>query len=53
MPKDKKLSAHLATNKILTDETKERLKETDSYFNTEDRGYLQTEHERERTLKVT
>lgn len=53
MGKDKKLSATLNKTKQLTDEITLRLKEQDQIFNTEDRGYLEVEHERERTLKVT
>ena len=37
---------------MLKEETKTRLKEQASLFNTEDRGYLEVETERERTLKV-
>lgn len=52
MGKDKKLSAILEKNKVLTEETKTRLKEQSQLFNTEERGFLEVEHERERTLKV-
>jgi U3 small nucleolar RNA-associated protein 7 len=52
MGKDKKLAALLDKNTILKEETKLRLKEQSQIFNTEDRGFLEVEHERERTLKV-
>eukprot|EP00347_Sterkiella_histriomuscorum_P011069 403373871 len=53
MGKDKKLSAALNKTKVLTDEIKLRLQEQDQIFNTEDRGFIEVEHERERTLKVS
>lgn len=53
MGKDKKLNAALTKTKQLTDEIQLRLKEQDQIFNTEDRGFIEIEHERERTLKVT
>jgi hypothetical protein len=53
MGKDKKLDALLNKTKVLNDEIQLRLKEQDELFNTEDRGYLEVEEERERTLKVT
>lgn len=53
MGKDKKLNAELNKTKVLTDEIQLRLKEQDGLFNTEERGYLEVEHERERTLKVS
>jgi len=53
MGKDKKLSSKLEKTKQLTEEISLRLKEQDQIFNTEDRGYLEAEHERERTLKVS
>jgi U3 small nucleolar RNA-associated protein 7 len=52
MGKDKKLSAVLEKNQVLKEETKLRLKEQAQLFNTEERGFLDVEHERERTLKV-
>lgn len=52
MGKDKKLQAVLEKTHVLKEETKTRLKEQAQIFNTEDRGYLEVEHERERTLKV-
>ncbi len=53
MGKDKKLHASLQKTHLITEEIKLRLKENDALFNTEDRGFLETEQERERTLKVT
>jgi hypothetical protein len=53
MGKDKKLTAVLEKNKVLHEETKTRLKEQAQIFNTEERGFLEVEHERERTLKVS
>lgn len=53
MAKDKKLDAMLEKTKELSKEIKTRLKENDSLFNTEDKGFLEVEQERERTLKVT
>ena len=53
MGKDKKLDALLNKTKVLTEEIQLRLKENDQIFNTEDRGFLEVEHERERTLKVS
>lgn len=52
MGKDKKLNAVLEKAHVLKEETKTRLKEQAQLFNTEDRGFLEVEHERERTLKV-
>lgn len=52
MGKDKKMQAVLEKTHVLKEETKTRLKEQAQIFNTEDRGYLEVEHERERTLKV-
>ena len=52
MGKDKKLSALLEKSNVLKQETKTRLKEQAKLFNTEERGYLEVEQERERTLKV-
>ena len=52
MGKDKKLSAMLDKTRVLTEETKTRLKEQAQLFNIEERGYLEVDHERERTLKV-
>ena len=52
MGKDKKLSAMLEKSKVINEETKTRLKEQAQIFNTEDRGFLEVETERERTLKV-
>jgi hypothetical protein len=43
----------LTKTKILNDEIHLRLKENDALFNTEDRGYLEVEDERERTIKVS
>jgi hypothetical protein len=37
---------------VLREETKTRLKEQATLFNTEERGFLEVENERERTLKV-
>lgn len=37
----------------MNQETNTRLKEHREFFNTEQAGYIETEHERERTLKVT
>jgi len=37
----------------LQEETKTRLKEANQLFNTEARGFIEVESERERTLKVT
>lgn len=53
MGKDKKLSSELAKTKLLNEEIQTRLKENDELFNTEERGFLEVEHERERTLKVS
>lgn len=53
MGKDKKLNAALQKTRVLTEEIQLRLKEQEQIFNTEDRGFLDVEHERERTLKVT
>ncbi len=53
MRKDKKLNAMLSKTKVLSDEIKLRLQETDNLFNTEERGYLEAETERERTLKIS
>ena len=52
MGKDKNLQAVLEKTHILKEETKTRLKEQSQIFNTEERGFLDVEHERERTLKV-
>lgn len=52
MGKDKKLAAMLDKTNVLKEETKLRLKEQAQIFNTEERGFLDVEHERERTLKV-
>lgn len=52
MGKDKKLNAMLEKQSVLKEETKTRLKEQAQIFNTEDRGFLEVEQERERTLKV-
>lgn len=43
----------MTKTKVLNDEIQLRLKEQDEIFNTEDRGFIEVEHERERTLKVT
>ncbi len=51
--KDKKLKAMLNKSKEVNDEIKTRLREQGQLFNTEDRGYLEVDHERERTVKVT
>ena len=53
MGKDKKLNSAFEKTRQLTEEIQLRLKEQDQIFNTEDRGFLVAEHERERTLKVT
>ena len=53
MTKDKKVEAALKETRVLKHEIKTRLDEADNLFNTEDYGFMQTEHERERTLKVT
>ena len=37
----------------MKEEARTRLKEADQLFNTEEHGYMETETERERTLKVT
>lgn len=52
MGKDKKLAALLDKTTLLKEETKTRLKEQAQIFNTEERGFLEVEEERERTLKV-
>ena len=51
--KDKKLKAMLNKSKEVNDEIKTRLREQGQLFKTEDRGYLEVDHERERTVKVT
>ena len=53
MRKDKKVSAALRETRVLKEEVKTRLVEADTLFNTEDHGFIETETERERTLKVT
>ena len=53
MKKDKKVEAALKETRVLKQETKTRLEEADNLFNTEEYGFMQTETERERTLKVT
>jgi len=54
--KDKKLRAHLHTETTLKKEGDTRLQEEKDYFNTEQAGYLEVDHEedgdRARTLKV-
>lgn len=52
MKHDKKLKAALNKTKVLNEEIQLRLKENDALFNTEERGYLEVETDRERTLKV-
>jgi U3 small nucleolar RNA-associated protein 7 len=52
MGKDKKMQAVLEKTHVLKEETKTRLKEQSQIFNTEERGFLEVDHERERTLKV-
>lgn len=51
--RDRKAQAAINETKVLREETKLRLEEANELFNTEERGYIQVEHERERTLKVT
>ena len=53
MKKDRKVVAALKEARVLKEEAKTRLLEADTLFNTEDHGFIQTETERERTLKVT
>jgi len=53
MRKDKKVSAALRETRVLKEEVKTRLGEANQLFNTEDHGFIETETERERTLKVT
>ena len=53
MKKDKKVTAALKEARVLKDEVKTRLQEADQLFNTEEHGFIETETERERTLKVT
>ncbi len=51
--KDKKLNAELKKTEVLNKEIELRLQEKNEFLNTEDKGYLEVETERERTLKVT
>jgi len=53
MKKDRKVIAALKETRVLREEAKTRLIEADQLFNTEDHGFIETETERERTLKVT
>jgi U3 small nucleolar RNA-associated protein 7 len=53
MVKDRKVEATLKQTRVLEEETKLRLKEAGTLFNTESKGYIEVETERERTLKVT
>ena len=53
MGKDRKLEAALEQTRQLKEETNLRLQEQNEFFNTEQSGFIQTETERERTLKVT
>jgi len=53
MPKDKKLNQKLEQSRVLKEETQLRLKEQSELFNTEQSGFMEVEHERERTLKVS
>ena len=53
MGKDRKLEAALQETRVLKDETQLRLKEQNEFLNTEQSGFIETETERERTLKVT
>jgi|LakMenEpi03Aug12_release.lakeMendotaPanAssembly.Ray.scaffolds.fasta_scaffold5113642_1 hypothetical protein len=53
MGKDRKVEATLKQTRILEEETKTRLKEQNTLFNTENRGFIEVETERERTLKVS
>jgi U3 small nucleolar RNA-associated protein 7 len=53
MGKDRKVEATLKQTRILEEETKTRLTEQSNLFNTENRGFIEVETERERTLKVT
>jgi hypothetical protein len=53
MGKDRKVEAALKQTRVLEEETKTRLKESDVLFNTEQKGYIEVETERERTLKVS
>ena len=52
MKKDRKVIAALKETRVLKDEVKTRLTEQHQLFNTEDHGFIETETERERTLKV-
>ena len=53
MKKDKKVTAALKETRVLKEEVKTRLQEANQLFNTEEYGFIETETERERTLKVT
>ena len=53
MGKDRKLEAALEQTRQLKEEANLRLQEQNEFFNTEQTGFIQTETERERTLKVT
>ena len=53
MGKDRKLDAQLEQTRQLKEETHLRLQEQNEFFNTEQSGYIETETDRERTLKVT
>jgi U3 small nucleolar RNA-associated protein 7 len=53
MVKDRKVEAAIRQTRSLKEETSLRLKEQNEFFNTEQGGFLETETERERTLKVT
>jgi len=51
--KDRKVTAALKETRVLKEEVKTRLHEANQLFNTEDTGFIETETDRERTLKVT
>jgi len=53
MPKDRKLKAELTKTHELKKEINLRVQENEQLLATEDKGFLQTETERERTLKVS
>ena len=53
MGKDRKIEAALTQTRQLKEENNLRLQEQNEFFNTEQGGFIQTETERERTLKVT
>mmetsp|Transcript_11011 Transcript_11011/g.13922 ORF Transcript_11011/g.13922 Transcript_11011/m.13922 type:complete len:90 (+) Transcript_11011:1-270(+) len=53
MKTDKKVSSALKETRVLKNEVRTRLKEANQLFNTEEYGFIETETDRERTLKVT